>query len=256
MNAVTVIAPEETRARLQALRRIAIVPARNEEACVGGVVEEIRVFDPDMEIVVIDDGSGDRTASVARAAGARVVQLPFNLGIGGAVQTGFRYAFENGFQLAVRLDGDGQHDPQELPALLEPVLAGRADIAVGSRFAGAEAYRSSFVRRLGIRLFARLVSLLVRSRVTDTTSGFQALNRRGIALFAADYPHDYPEVEAVVMVFKHRLRLEEVPVRMRERAGGRSSITAGGSVYYMLKVTLALFVGLFRRNVTPLEEED
>jgi glycosyltransferase involved in cell wall biosynthesis len=256
VNAVTVIAPEETRARLQALRRIAIVPARNEEACVGGVVEEIRVFDPDMEIVVIDDGSGDRTASVARAAGARVVQLPFNLGIGGAVQTGFRYAFENGFQLAVRLDGDGQHDPQELPALLEPVLAGRADIAVGSRFAGAEAYRSSFVRRLGIRLFARLVSLLVRSRVTDTTSGFQALNRRGIALFAADYPHDYPEVEAVVMVFKHRLRLEEVPVRMRERAGGRSSITAGGSVYYMLKVTLALFVGLFRRNVTPLEEED
>jgi hypothetical protein len=256
VNAVTVIAPEETRARLQALRRIAIVPARNEEACVGVVVEEIRVFDPDMEIVVIDDGSGDRTASVARAAGARVVQLPFNLGIGGAVQTGFRYAFENGFQLAVRLDGDGQHDPQELPALLEPVLAGRADIAVGSRFAGAEAYRSSFVRRLGIRLFARLVSLLVRSRVTDTTSGFQALNRRGIALFAADYPHDYPEVEAVVMVFKHRLRLEEVPVRMRERAGGRSSITAGGSVYYMLKVTLALFVGLFRRNVTPLEEED
>ena len=256
MTGAAAVAPEETPARLQALRRIAIVPARNEEACVGGVVEEIRVFDPDMEIVVIDDGSGDRTAAVARAAGARVVQLPFNLGIGGAVQTGFRYAFENGFQLAVRLDGDGQHDPQELPALLEPVLAGRADIVVGSRFAGADAYRSSFVRRVGIRLFARLVSLLVRRRVTDTTSGFQALNRRGIALFAADYPHDYPEVEAIVMVFKHRLRLEEVPVRMRERAGGRSSITAGGSVYYMLKVTLALLVGLFRRNVTPLEEED
>jgi glycosyltransferase involved in cell wall biosynthesis len=256
MSVVPVIAPEETRSRLQALRRIAIVPARNEEACVGDLVEEIRAFDPDMEIVVVDDGSGDRTAAVARAAGARVVQLPFNLGIGGAVQTGFRYAFENGFQLAVRLDGDGQHDPQELPALLEPVLADRADIAVGSRFAGADAYRSSFARRVGIRLFARLVSLLVRRRVTDTTSGFQAVNRRGIALFAADYPHDYPEVEAVVMVFKHRLRLEEVPVRMRERAGGRSSITAGGSVYYMLKVTLALFVGLFRRNVTPLEEED
>jgi hypothetical protein len=156
----------------------------------------------------------------------------------------------------VRLDGDGQHDPQQLPALLEPVLADRADIAVGSRFAGEDAYRSSFARRIGIRMFARLVSLLVGSRVTDTTSGFQALNRRGIALFAADYPHDYPEVEAVVMVFKHRLRLAEVPVRMRERVAGRSSITASGSVYYMLKVTLALFVGLFRRNVTPLEEED
>jgi glycosyltransferase involved in cell wall biosynthesis len=248
-------APEETRTRLAALRRVAIVPARNEQACVGAVVAEIRAFDPEMEIVVVDDGSGDRTAAVARAAGARVVRLPFNLGIGGAVQTGFRYAFEHGFQLAVRLDGDGQHDPAELPALLEPVLAGRADIAVGSRFAGADAYRSSFARRLGIRLFARLVSLLVRRRVTDTTSGFQAVNRRAIALFAADYPHDYPEVEAVVMVFKHRLRLEEVPVRMRERAGGQSSITAAHSVYYMLKVTLALFVALFRRNVTPLEED-
>jgi glycosyltransferase involved in cell wall biosynthesis len=256
MTSLVAAAPEQTRARLQALRRIAIVPARNEEESVGRVVDEIHAFDPDMEVVVVDDGSGDRTAAVARAAGARVVRLPFNLGIGGAVQTGFRYAFENGFQLAVRLDGDGQHDPRELPALLEPVLADRADIVVGSRFAGAEAYRSSFARRLGIRLFARIVSALVRRRVTDTTSGFQALNRRGIALFAADYPHDYPEVEAIVMVFKHRLRLEEVPVRMRERAGGRSSITAGRSVYYMLKVTLALFIGLFRRNVTPLEEED
>jgi glycosyltransferase involved in cell wall biosynthesis len=248
-------APEETRRQLAALRRVAIVPARNEEACVGSVVTEIRAFDPDMEIVVVDDGSGDRTAAVARAAGARVVRLPFNLGIGGAVQTGFRYALEHGFQLAVRLDGDGQHDPQELAALLEPVLAGRADIAVGSRFSGAEAYRSTFARRIGIRLLARLVSLLVRQRVTDTTSGFQAVNRRGIALFAADYPHDYPEVEAVVMVHRHRLRLEEVPVRMRERAGGRSSIRAGHSIYYMLKVSLALFVGLGRRNVTPLEED-
>jgi glycosyltransferase involved in cell wall biosynthesis len=248
-------APEETRTRLAALRRVAIVPAHNEQDCVGAVVAEIRAFDPEMEIVVVDDGSGDRTAAVARAAGARVVRLPFNLGIGGAVQTGFRYAFEHGFQLAVRLDGDGQHDPAELPMLLEPVLAGRADIAVGSRFAGADAYRPSFARRLGIRLFARLVSLLVRRRVTDTTSGFQAVNRRAIALFAADYPHDYPEVEAVVMVFKHRLRLEEVPVRMRERAGGQSSITAAHSVYYMLKVTLALSVALFRRNVTPLEED-
>jgi glycosyltransferase involved in cell wall biosynthesis len=250
-----IAAPEETRAKLSALRRVAIVPAHNEEACVGGVVEEIRAFDPDMEIVVIDDGSGDRTAAVARAAGARVVRLPFNLGIGGAVQTGFRYALENGFQLAVRLDGDGQHDPCELAALLEPVLAGRADIAVGSRFTGTGEFRSTFARRAGGRMLAWFVSLLVRQRVTDTTSGFQVVNRRGIALFAADYPHDYPEVEAVVMVHKHRLRLEEVPVRMRERAGGRSSIRAGHSIYYMLKVSLALVVGLFRRNVTPLEED-
>jgi glycosyltransferase involved in cell wall biosynthesis len=249
-------APGRADRRLTELKRVAIVPARNEADCIAGVVKEIRGFDPGFEVVVVDDGSTDRTAAIAAAAGARVVRLPFNLGIGGAVQTGFRYALEHGFQLAVRLDGDGQHDAAELPRLLEPVLAGEADIAIGTRFAsGARAYRVPLARRLGIKLFARVVSLLVRQRVTDTTSGFQAVNRRGIVLFAADYPHEYPEVEAVVMVSRHRLRLTEVPVRMRERAGGSSSITALRSVYYMLRVSLALFVGLFRRNVTPLEEE-
>jgi glycosyltransferase involved in cell wall biosynthesis len=244
------------RRALGALRRVAIVPARNEEANVARVVREIREFDPHMEVVVIDDGSADRTAAVALAAGAHVVRLPFNLGIGGAVQTGFRYALEGEFDVAVRLDGDGQHDPAELPALLEPLLADEADIVIGSRFAGAGEYRPPLGRRLGILLFARVVSLLVRQRVTDTTSGFQALNRRGIALFAADYPHDYPEVEATVMVTKHRLRLREVPVAMRAREGGDSSITPLRSAYYMLKVSLALFVGLFRRYATPLEEEE
>jgi hypothetical protein len=140
-------------------------------------------------------------------------------------------------------------------ALLGPVLAGEADIVVGSRFLDSGEYRPPFARRVGIRLFARVVSLLVRQRVTDTTSGFQALNRRGIALFAADLPHDYPEVEATVMVFKHRLRLQEVPVHMRERVEGSSSITTLRSVYYVVKVMLALFVGLFRRGVTVAEEE-
>ena len=241
---------------LAALRRVAIVPARNEEASVAAVVREILAFDPGLEVVVVDDGSTDRTAAVAAAAGAHVVRLPFNLGIGGAVQTGFRYALEHGFELAVRLDGDGQHDPAELPRLVEPLLAGEADIVVGSRFAAGDGqYRGPLARRLGIRLFARIVSLLVGQRVTDTTSGFQALNRRGITLFAADYPHDYPEVEATVMVHRHRLRLREVPVRMRERSAGSSSITALHSVYYTAKVLLALFVGLFRRSVTPLEED-
>jgi glycosyltransferase involved in cell wall biosynthesis len=185
-----------------------------------------------------------------------VVRHPFNLGIGGAVQTGFRYALEHGFDIAVRLDGDGQHDPAELPALLEPLLADEADIVVGSRFkVGNSTYKVPLLRRLGIRLFARIVSLLVRQRVTDTTSGFQAVNRLAIRLFAADYPHDYPEVEATVMVVRHRLRLKEVPTRMRERAAGRSSITALRSVYYMVKVLLAIFVGLFRRSVVPIEEE-
>ncbi|MFN2468553.1 MAG: glycosyltransferase family 2 protein [Gaiellaceae bacterium] len=241
--------------RLRELRRIAIVPALNEEANVAGVIEELRAYDPGFEIVVVDDGSSDRTVQVAAAAGAHVLRLPFNLGIGGCVQTGFRYAFERGYDLAVRLDGDGQHDPAELGKILAPLLDGEADIVVGSRFAGSQGYRSSRSRRVGIRLLAWIVSGLVRQRVTDTTSGFQALNRHGIALFAADYPHDYPEVEATVMVVKHRLRLREVPVSMRERLGGRSSITAVRSIYYMVKVLLAIFVGIFRRNAVPFEKE-
>ena len=238
------------------MKSIAIVPAFNEEQNIGRVIDELNAFDPTFDIVVVSDGSHDRTAEVAREHGAHVVSLPFNLGIGGAVQTGFRYARENGYELVVRCDGDGQHDPSELPKVLEPVLSGKADIAVGSRFADdtATGYTSSRSRRVGIRLLAGVVSRIVGQRVTDTTSGFQALNREGIALFARDYPHDYPEVEATVMVFRHRLRLREVPVEMRERGGGRSSITALRSVYYMVKVVLAIFVGLFRRNVVPNEE--
>jgi glycosyltransferase involved in cell wall biosynthesis len=236
------------------LKRCAIVPALNEQDAIGRVIEEIRAFDPGYEIVVVADGSTDRTPEVAAAAGATVLRLPFNLGIGGAVQTGFRYAYENGHELAVRVDGDGQHDPTELPAILAPVLAGEADICVGSRFAGERSFRSSRSRRLGIRILAACVSVLVRRRVTDPTSGFQALNRHGIRLFAADYPHDYPEVEATVMCFRHKLRLTEVPVRMREREHGSSSITALRAIYYMVKVLLAIFVGVFRRNVVLLEE--
>ena len=236
-------------------RVIAIVPAHNEEGAIGGVVDEIRAFDPSFDVVVIDDGSTDGTAAIASSHGAAVVVLPFNLGIGGAVQTGFKYALEHGYEVAVRLDGDGQHDPAELAALLAPIRGGEADIVTGSRFALDDgAYRPPLARRIGITWFARLVSLLTRQRVTDTTSGFQALNRRGIALFAGDYPNDYPEVEATVLVFKHRLRLVEVPVRMREREHGESSITFLRSVYYMLKVTLALFVAMARKYAVPEEE--
>ena len=230
------------------------MPAFNEEKNVGRVIAEIRAFDPGLDIVVVDDGSVDGTSVAARAAGTVVLTLPFNLGIGGAVQTGFRYAFERGYELAVRVDGDGQHDPSQLDRVIAPVLAGEADIAVGSRFVAAgEGYRSSRSRRVGIRVLAWVVSRIVGRRVTDTTSGFQALNRRAIELFARDYPHDYPEVEATVMVSRHRLRSIEVPVSMRERSSGRSSITALRSVYYMIKVLLAIFVGLFRRNVVPEE---
>ena len=251
---VTTASREAADPRLAGLRRLAIVPAYNEAEAIETVISELRAFDPDLEIVVIDDGSSDGTGTRAAKTGAQVVNLPFNLGIGGAMQTGYQYARNRGFDLAIQVDGDGQHDPREIASLIEPILVGDADMAVGTRFAGGRRYQPPFARRVGIRLFARVVSLIVRQRVTDTTSGFRAVNRRGIALFASDYPHDYPEVETTVLVHQHRLRMVEVPVNMRTRAVGRSSITLFQSIYYTIKVSLALFVGLFRRPSNYLEE--
>ena len=254
MSTETVLVSASPASPLATMKRIAIVPAYNEERNVGRVLDELRALDPGLDVVVVSDGSTDRTAEVATARNAHVIRLPFNLGIGGAVQTGFRYAWEEGYELAVRLDGDGQHDPAELPRLVAPVVAGEADLAVGSRFVSGAGYRSSAARRVGIRLLARVVSLIARQRLTDTTSGFQACNRRAIAVYAADLPHDYPEVEGMVMAIKHRIRLVEVPVTMREREHGHSSIGALASIYYMIKILLALFVDLFRRDVAPLED--
>jgi glycosyltransferase involved in cell wall biosynthesis len=236
-------------------RIVAVVPAFEEAEAIGAVVSEIHDFDPGIDVVVVDDGSRDETTEAAVAAGAVGVRLPFNLGIGAAVQTGFRYALEQDYDVAVRLDGDGQHDATELPKLLAPLERGEADVVTGSRFRDENGgYRPPLGRRLGITWFAKLVSLLSRQRVTDTTSGFQALNRPAIALFARDYPSDYPEVEATVLLLKHRLRLLEVPVEMRERETGSSSITFLSSLYYAVKVTLALFVGIARRSAVPNEE--
>ncbi len=236
-------------------RIVAIVPAFCEEAAIAGVVAEIKAHDSAIDVVVVDDGSPDGTAGAAARAGAAVVRLPFNLGIGAAVQTGFRYALERGYDTAVRLDGDGQHDPAELPKLLAALAKGDADVVTGSRFIGDDrTYRPPLARRIGITWFARLVSMLTRQRVTDTTSGFQALNRRGIALFARDYPSDYPEVEATLLVLRTKLRLVEVPVTMREREHGSSSITFLRSIYYVFKVTLALLVAMARRATLPSEE--
>ena len=236
------------------VRKIVIVPALNEEHSIGSVITEIRAADPELDVVVVDDGSTDRTAIVAAEHGAEVLGLPFNLGIGGAVQTGYQYARNNDFDIAIQVDGDGQHDPSEIVRLVEPILEGKADMVVGTRFAAGGGYRGTRIRRVGIHLFAAVVSLMVRARVTDTTSGFRAANRKAIRLFAADYPHDYPEVEATVLVARHGLTMVEVPVQMRVRETGNSSITALRSVYYMVKVLLALFIGLFRRYSTPLEE--
>lgn len=229
-------------------RVVAVVPAWNEAQAVGGVIDEIRSFDQAIDVVVVDDASTDDTARVAEAHGATVLRLLFNVGIGGAVQTGLRFACAEGYDVAVRLDGDGQHDASELGKLLAPLAAGEADVVIGSRFVDpGGSYRPPLARRLGIRLFARLVSLLGRHRVTDTTSGFLALDRRAVELFAEAYPHDYPEVEATLVALRSGLRLAQVQVEMRERATGTSSITFVRSLYYMVKVTLALLVASMRR---------
>jgi glycosyltransferase involved in cell wall biosynthesis len=231
--------------------RLAVIPAYNEEATLAKVIDAIHEQAPDYDVLVVDDGSTDRTAEVARAHRARVLRPAFNLGIGGAVQAGFKFAAENGYDYCVQVDGDGQHDPGEIAKLRAVMDADPAlDVVVGSRFMSNDHhYPSPISRRTGIHIFAFVCSRIIRQRVSDPTSGFRLCNRRAISLFARDYPHDYPEVEAILMLHYHRLRMCETPVRMFERGGGRSSIgTSGKSAYYMIKVLLAILVGLFRRR--------
>ena len=237
---------------------LAVVPAYNEAATVGAVVRGIHEHAPDFDVLVVDDGSTDDTRRIAQDAGARVLHHPFNLGIGGAVQSGFFYALERGYDYMVQVDGDGQHDPKEIGRLVDAMRADyTVDMVCGSRFLSAdETYPAPISRRTGIHLFAFIVSRLVGQRVSDPTSGFRLHNRRAIALFARDYPHDYPEVEAVLVLHFHRLRMRETPVKMLQRGGGRSSIGSGKSVYYMVKVLLAIFIGLARARpvVEPGDE--
>jgi glycosyltransferase involved in cell wall biosynthesis len=238
-------------------RYLAVVPAYNEAATVGNVVRRIHTQAPGFDVILIDDGSTDATGDIALAAGASVVRHPFNLGIGGAVQTGFTYALEHGYDYMVQVDADGQHDPSEIPTLIDDMRRHpEVDVICGSRFLKDLQYAGPVSRRAGIHLFAFLLSRLVGQKITDPTSGFRLYNRRAISLFARDYPHDYPEVEAVLVLHFHRLRMREVSVRMFQRGGGRSSIRSGKSVYYMIKVLLAIFVGLARARpvVEPGDE--
>jgi glycosyltransferase involved in cell wall biosynthesis len=238
------------------LKKLAIVPALDEEGTVGQVIAEIKEHAPDFDVVVVDDGSSDATAGLAQAAGAAVIRHPFNLGIGGAVQSGYRYALRHSYDVAVQVDGDGQHDPSFIPKLLQELhTTGTADMVCGSRFREEAGYRVPRSRRAGMLVFSTMLSGIVGERITDPTSGFRMTNRRGIELFARDYPHDYPEVEAILMFHTHQMLLHEMPVRMRERGFGRSSITTQGSAYYMVRVLLAVLVGMFRRTPLPAPSE-
>jgi glycosyltransferase involved in cell wall biosynthesis len=238
-------------------RSLAVIPAYNESHTVVRVVEALRERAPGFDVLVVDDGSTDGTGDLARDAGATVLRHPFNLGIGGAVQSGFAYALEHDYDRMVQVDADGQHIPDEVRALCRGMDADPSvDLVCGSRFLSDNGYPAPISRRTGIHIFAFLLSRILGQRVSDPTSGFRLYNRRGIALFARDYPHDYPEVEAVLMVHFHRLKMIEVPVRMLERGGGQSSISSGKSAYYMVKVLLAIFIGLLRRRpvVEPGDE--
>jgi hypothetical protein len=229
------------------MKIIIIIPAYNEEKSLPGVIRDLQDNVSHADILVVNDGSRDRTEMVARDLGVKVLGLPFNLGIGGAMQTGYRYAEQNGYDIAIQFDGDGQHVATEVKALLDGLQQGRADIVVGSRFLQTGDYRPSFYRKLGIWIFSTVLSAILRMRVTDTTSGFRAVNRRVIEFFAQSYPEDYPEVESLVLLYRAGMSIGEVPAVMRDRTGGSSSITPIRSAYYMIKVLLAVFIDLLKK---------
>ncbi len=227
---------------------LAIVPAFNECGNIGRTVREIRKAAPGVDILVIDDGSADTTAEEAREAGGMVVSLPFNLGIGAAVQTGFQYAQKHQYDIAVQIDGDGQHDPAFLEKIVGPLRLDGADMVVGSRFLEKIGFQSSFSRRMGINFFVHLIKVLTGVKVNDPTSGFRAYNKKMIALFSEYYPHDFPEPEAIVVAQQAGARIVELPVVMRPREAGSSSIRYFKTLYYMVKVTLAILLHMIRQG--------
>lgn len=218
------------------------IPAYNEEKNIFRVVNSVRYNNPEVDVVVINDGSRDLTEVEAQRAGAFVINLPQNLGIGGAVQTGYIYASRKGYDVVIQVDGDGQHDPKDLSRLIESIEKDEADMVIGSRFAEKTGYVSSKMRWVGINFFSKLVSFVCRRNYFDTTSGYRAVNKKVINIFAGYYPRDYPEVETIVYASKRGVRIKEISVDMKKRQGGKSSITPLKSIYYMIKVTCAILL--------------
>ena len=227
--------------------KLVIIPAFNEEngieLAVRGILEEA----PDYDYLVVNDCSSDRTLQICLENGFHVVNLPVNLGIGGAVQTGYRYAYEHGYQIAVQMDGDAQHDPVYLKAMEKLLIEENCDMVIGSRFIEKQGFQSNGIRRVGIRWFAGMTRMLFGQKISDATSGMRMCSRRAMELFVKDYPRDYPEPETVCRLIRHKLKVKEIPVVMRTRAGGKSSLASvRSSVYYMVKVTLAILIERLR----------
>ena len=224
------------------IKVLIIIPAYNEEESIAEVVGRLTSQRSAYDYLIINDGSRDSTLEICEEQHFQYLNLPINLGIGGPVQTGYVYARRNGYDIAVQMDGDGQHDIAYLEDMLKPILEDEADIVIGSRFLEKEGFQSSRIRRVGIKFLSFLIRLTTGKKLMDVTSGFRAVNKRFINIYANDYPTDYPEPEAIVTAIMNRGRIMEVPVQMREREGGSSSITFGRSMYYMIKVTLAILV--------------
>lgn len=229
------------------MKKLAIIPAYNESESIKKTIGEIMEKAPGFDYVVVNDCSTDSTLEICRKNGFHVLNLPVNLGIGGAVQTGYIYAKENDYDIAVQVDGDGQHDPTFLNVMAEEMEETGVDMVIGSRFITKEGFQSSVARRMGIKYFSALIKLLTGKVITDPTSGLRMIGRRGIELFATDYPKDYPEPESVVAMLHRGMHVKEIPVVMRERQGGVSSIRFLKTVYYMVKVTLAILVERIRK---------
>ncbi|MFQ5328514.1 MAG: glycosyltransferase family 2 protein [Thermodesulfobacteriota bacterium] len=223
-----------------------IIPAYNEAESIGHVITAIRGESIGADVVVINDGSTDDTAAIVKKMGTTVISHPCNMGIGATMQTGYRFAADRGYRIAVQVDADGQHSPEEIVELVEPLKRERADIVIGSRFIGKGAYKAPVPRRLGMLIFSAIISAIVGKKLTDTTSGFRAVNDKVINFYVGHYPEDYPEVEVLILLHKAGFRITELPVVMNVRMGGTSSITPIRAGYYMVKVLLAVFIDLMK----------
>jgi glycosyltransferase involved in cell wall biosynthesis len=227
-------------------RTLVIIPALNEEESIARVIADVRKQIPQADLLVVNDGSSDETGKRAEAAGAMVLHMPYNVGIGASVQAGFQFAEKQGYEIVVRNDGDGQHDAAEITRMLAALVASEADIIIGSRYLENRGYIGSPMRRLGSLILSNLISVIVKQHITDPTSGFIVCNRHAIQMCAELYPHDYPEPESIVLLYRAGIRMREMPVTMQPRIAGQSSITMLRSIYYMIKVILAILVDLLR----------